>query len=114
MSEAAAAPATAAPAPTAPISPVDRVREFFTLDAAERAVRAIPEGPRTTAARELALAFQKRAAAETLWPRGSCAEALRLARASVDAAASALESFASTMETRHEWVAKAQAIASAA
>jgi hypothetical protein len=109
MTEAAAAAATV---PSPPLT--DRVKEFFTLESAERAVKALPEGPRATAHRELALSFQKRDAAETLWPRGSCAEALKLARASLDVAASALESFAGSLESRPSWIAEAQATASAA
>src|SRR5438477_6557501 len=106
---------TDAAANAAPSSPLaDRVREFFTLRAAEREIRALPEGPRTSAQRELAIAFQKRDAAETLWPRGSCAEALKLARAALDAAASALESFAAATESRPPWVDAAQAVAATA
>jgi len=113
MTEAAAAPA---PAPAPPPSPplADRVREFFTLQSAEREIRALPEGPRSSAQRELAVAFQKRDAAETLWPRGSCAEALKLARAALDGAASALESFAAATESRPTWVADAEAVAATA
>jgi hypothetical protein len=91
-------------------APQDRALEFFTLRETEKAVRAIPEAARTTARRELSLAFQKRDAAETLWPRGSCAEALRLARASVETAATALETFASSAEARPDWVTRALAI----
>jgi hypothetical protein len=102
----------AATAPSPPLT--DRLKEFFTLASAERAVKALPEGPRATAQRELALSFQKRDAAETLWPRGSCAEALKLARASIDVAASALESFATSLDARPSWIADALATASAA
>jgi hypothetical protein len=98
---------------TSHAAPQDRALEFFTLREAEKAVRALPEAARTTAQRDLSLAFQKRDAAETLWPRGSCAEALRLARASVDAAVAALETFANGTESpppsAREWVTRALA-----
>src|SRR3974390_3441343 len=96
---------------TSNVAPQDRVLEFFTLRETEKAVRALPEGLRSAAHRSLALAFQKRDAAETLWPRGSCGEAMRLARASLDASVEALESFSSGAEPRPEWVARALAIA---
>jgi hypothetical protein len=99
---------------TSAAAPQARVLEFFTLREAEKAVRALPEGPRGTVQRDLALAFQKRDAAETLWPRGSCAEALHLARASLEATGAALDAFAAAAEPKPEWVARAQAHVSAA
>jgi hypothetical protein len=89
----------------------ERLREYYTLGAAEREARAIPVEARIAARRALTLAFQKREAAETLWPRGSSAEALRLARASVDAAAAALESFGAGADAQPEWLARARALA---
>jgi hypothetical protein len=102
-------------AATAPSAPpfADRVKEFFTLQGAERAVKSLPQEARTSAQRELAIAFQKRDAAETLWPRGSCAEALKLARASLDVASAALDAF-DTSAPGQAWVAEARALLSAA
>jgi hypothetical protein len=108
----AAAPPTASPPSSAGAS--NPLREFFLLQGAERAARALPEGPREAARRELAIAFQKRDAAETLWPRGSTAEAMKLARASIDAAASALDAFASAVDPLPAWLADARAIGAGA
>ncbi len=92
-----------------------RVREFLTLREAERESRALPEDVRAKTTYGLALAFQKREAAEALWPRGCAAEALLLAKASVDLAASVLESFDTGDEsTKPAWMARARAIADGA
>jgi hypothetical protein len=88
----------------------DRMREFFTLREAEREVRALPEEARGALTRDLALASQKRQAAETLWPSGSMAEALRLAHSALSSASSALESFPSTAP----WIPRARTIATQA
>jgi hypothetical protein len=87
----------------------NRVVEFFTLREATREVAAVPEETRNSVFRGLRLAFQKREAAETLWPRGSTAEALRLAVAGLEAAAGALSAFPT--EPPPSWVTRAQAIA---
>jgi hypothetical protein len=71
----------------------DRVREFFTLREATRQVAAIPAETRASVFRDARIGFQKREAAETLWPRGSTAEALQLARAAVELVQSALAKF---------------------
>jgi F5/8 type C domain-containing protein len=71
----------------------DRVREFFTLREATRQVAAIPAEARASVFRDARIGFQKREAAETLWPRGSTAEALQLARDAVDLVQSALAKF---------------------
>jgi hypothetical protein len=88
----------------------DRIREFFTLRETERTLRALPESPRAALTRGLTLAFQRRDAAETLWPRGSTAEAYRLAREALDSASSALDSFAAEASPPR-WIPAAQAIA---
>jgi hypothetical protein len=92
----------------------DRVREFFTLREAERESKAVPEDARATAVRGLAVAIQKREAAETLWPRGSTAEALRLAKASIDLAASTLDALGATEAPKPAWLVGARAIADGA
>jgi hypothetical protein len=60
----------------------EHLAEFFTLRQTERALLAIPAELRESIAVDAAIAVQKREAAETLWPRGNMAEALRLARES--------------------------------
>ena len=57
----------------------------------------------------LTLAFQKREAAETLWPRGCAAEALALAKASLDGTAAALAALAAGTEAKPAWLTRAQA-----
>ncbi len=71
----------------------DRIVEFFTLRQAMRLVEAVPEATRTLAFRGLRVAFQQREAAETLWPRGSTAEALKLAAAALEGATTSLAAF---------------------
>jgi hypothetical protein len=70
-----------------------RVIEFFTLRESAREIATIPEEVRAAVHRELRLAFQKREAAETLWPRGSTAEAFKLAIASLDGVKTALDTY---------------------
>jgi hypothetical protein len=91
-----------------------RLREFFTLQDAERESRAFPEEARASTTHALALAFQKREAAETLWPRGCTAEALRLAKGSLDQTATALELLGTGTEAKPEWLVRAQAAVSEA
>jgi hypothetical protein len=86
----------------------DRVREFFTLADAARQLESVPEATRASLHHDMRLAFQKREAAETLWPRGSSAEALALARAGVEAALAAL---AALPEPHAAWVTRARALA---
>jgi hypothetical protein len=89
----------------------DRLLEFFTLKDAARQLAAVPEETRASAHRDLRLAFQKREAAETLWPRGSTAEAILLARSAIDLATSAL----SAMPAPHAaWVERARPLAEGA
>src|SRR5580698_6108873 len=88
----------------------DRVLEYFTLRDASRTVASIPEETRASVYRGLHLAFQKREAAETLWPRGSTAEALKLAVAALDTVISSLESFPADL--RPTWLDKARTLAS--
>jgi len=85
------------------------VLEYFTLRDATRVVAAIPEETRSSVFRDLHVAFQKREAAETLWPRGSTAEALKLTVAALDVVTSSLESF--PVEPRPTWLERARAIA---
>ena len=75
-----------------------RVREFFTLRETERATHALPDDARASVLRELALASQRREAAETLWPHGSAAEALGLLGRSLEGIAAALEDLASRLD----------------
>jgi hypothetical protein len=86
----------------------DRVLEFFTLREATRQVAAVPEETRSSVFREMRVAFQKREAAETLWPRGSTAEALQLARAAIETVTKALASFP---EPLAPWVERARTLA---
>jgi hypothetical protein len=86
----------------------DRVLEFFTLQDATRQIGAVSEETRASVHRDLRIAFQKREAAETLWPRGSTAEALLLARTATELASSALGAFP---EPRAAWVEKARTLA---
>jgi hypothetical protein len=87
----------------------DRLVEFFTLREAEREIRAIPPETQASLARGLALAFQRREAAETLWPRGSVAEALRFASAGLDLAISVIDVVARTLPSPlPPWVTRAQ------
>lgn len=68
---------------TAPLAKLPAaVREFFMLTHAEAIAATLPASERDEAARLLLRAWQKRDAAETLWPIGSPAEALRLAKES--------------------------------
>jgi F5/8 type C domain len=90
----------------------DRVVEFFTLREATRELAAVPEETRNSVFRGLRVAFQKREAAETLWPRGSTAEALRLALAALEGATAALAAFPT--EPPPAWITRAQAIAAEA
>jgi hypothetical protein len=113
MTEASASPSASSASPAGPPF-AERVREFFTLQSAEREVKALPEGPCAVARRQLAIAFQKRDAAETLWPRGSCAEALKLARVALETAASALDELAAATDGKLAWVTGAQGLASTA
>jgi hypothetical protein len=86
----------------------DRVREFFTLADAARQLESVPEATRVSLHHDMRLAFQKREAAETLWPRGSSAEALALVRAGVETASGAL---AALPEPHAAWVARARTLA---
>jgi hypothetical protein len=90
----------------------NRVVEFFTLREATRDLGAISEETRNSVFRGLRIAFQKREAAETLWPRGSTAEAVGLAVAGLEAATTALASFPT--EPPPPWVTRGQAIAAEA
>ena len=90
----------------------DRVVEFFTLREAGRQLAAIPEETRSSVYRDLRIAFQRREAAETLWPRGSTAEALQLAVEALELARSSLAAFPA--EPRPSWLADAQAVAAEA
>ncbi len=85
-----------------------QVVEFFTLREATREVTALPEETRNAVLRDVRVAFQKREAAETLWPRGSTAEALKLGKASLDGIASALAAL--PPEPPLSWVPQAQAL----
>lgn len=67
-----------APSPLA--ARFEAAREFFSLRQTEARAAAIPAEKRTSMARSLRLAIQKRDAAETLWLAGLTAEGLRLAR----------------------------------
>jgi hypothetical protein len=87
----------------------DRIVEYFTLRDAARTVAAIPEETRASAFRDLHIGFQKREAAETLWPRGSTAEALRLAAAALETVSASLESF--PVEPAPTWLARARTLA---
>jgi len=91
-----------------------RLREFFTLRDAERESRALPEETRAMTTHALTLAFQKREAAETLWPRGCAAEALALAKASLDGTAAALAALAAGTEAKPAWLTRAQTAVEAA
>jgi hypothetical protein len=82
-------------------------REFFTLTEREREARVLPEEERTSLQRALRLAAQKREAAETLWPRGSTAEGLKLASASLDTASSALDELSSRSSAPPPWLSTA-------
>src|ERR1700722_6608588 len=90
----------------------NRVVEFFTLREATRDLATVSEETRNSVFRGLRIAFQKREAAETLWPRGSTAEALRPPLAGVEAGTAALASFAT--EPPPEWITRARAIAAEA
>jgi hypothetical protein len=92
----------------------DQVVEFFTLREARRRIAAVPEETRSSVYRGLRLAFQKREAAETLWPRGSTAEALRLAAEATAGAGSALSALAEPVDAQPPWLARAQARATEA
>jgi hypothetical protein len=83
--------------------------EYFTLREAAQAVAAIPAETRASALRDLRRAFQMREAAETLWPRGSAAEALKLAVASLDVVRSALAAL--SLEPPPPWLVRARALA---
>jgi hypothetical protein len=86
----------------------DRVREYFTLNDAQRIVATIPEEARASTYRDLHVAFQKREAAETLWPRGSTAEALKLAVAALDTVNAALATF--PVEPHPTWLERARTL----
>ena len=88
----------------------DRLVEFFTLSRAEEELRTMPEDFRSWLAREFSISFQKREAAETLWPRGSGAEALRLARAGLDTALSAVGSASTRLPGAPEWLQRARVL----
>ena len=87
----------------------DRVVEFFTLREAARELGAVPAETRATAFRDLRLAFQRRAAAETLWPRGNTAEALKLAANALGTASASLASL--SIEPPPPWLAPSRALA---
>jgi hypothetical protein len=88
----------------------DRAREFFTLDEMERAARALPDEQRAEVSRAIEFASQKREAAETLWPRGSAAEALKLLYSSLDELDAALGALASrTSAEGPPWLARSLA-----
>jgi len=84
--------------------------EYFTLRGAEQAARELPAEVQSSLARGLALAAQKRQAAEVLWPTGSMAEALVMAREALEAAAAALDA-ARTPSAR---ITEARAVVTAA
>ena len=90
----------------------DRVVEFFTLREARRQIAAVPEETRSRVYRDLRIAFQRREAAETLWPRGSTAEALRLAADALETGRAALAAF--PPEPHPAWLANAQQVAAEA
>jgi hypothetical protein len=70
-----------AAAQKAPIAArIEAAREYFTLKSTEARAAAIPADARVSMGKSLALARQRRAAAEVLWLAGETAEALRLAR----------------------------------
>src|ERR1700733_1692342 len=87
----------------------NRAREFFMLGETERAVRALPGEARDSVQREMELASQRRDAAETLWPRGSAAEALKLLFVALDGVSAALDALAARVEDRPEWLSRAVA-----
>ena len=86
----------------------DRVLEFFTLREATRRIDAVPEATRGSVFRDARVAFQKREAAETLWPRGSTAEALELASSAIDFASAALAAYP---EPYPAWLERAKTLA---
>ncbi|MGO8994015.1 MAG: discoidin domain-containing protein [Polyangiaceae bacterium] len=86
----------------------DRVVEFFTLREAARQIAAVPEETRASIFRDMRVAFQKREAAETLWPRGSTAEALKLASTALDTVTSSLSAFP---EPHPAWLERARTLA---
>jgi len=93
----------------------DRAREFFTLEEMERASHALPEEKRATVSRALEFTAQRREAAETLWPRGSTAEALGLLYASLDDLSSALSDLASeTAAASLPWLSSSLAVVAGA
>jgi hypothetical protein len=88
----------------------NHVREFFTLREAERAARAFSVDVRAPAKRAFDLAVQRREAAETLWPRGSAAEALKLATLSLEGMSAVLDALAGGLEERAPWLTTALSI----
>jgi hypothetical protein len=97
-----------------PVPVRDRLVEFFTLKEAERAARELPAEVRSAFARGLSLATQKREAAETLWPRGSMAEAFGLALGALEAAEGTLSSFRDAAQSTPDWLESAHMIVSGA
>jgi hypothetical protein len=85
--------------------------EFFLLRDAERGARAYPPDALAALAQGLALAAQKREAAELLWPRGNQAEALAMAKSAFAQARSAVESFAAAAPSPvAPWLPRAESI----
>lgn len=68
------------------LSLTERIAESFTLARAERAAEATPESVRRGVAEDLALSRQKADAAESLFDNGHPAEAIKLARESLEQA----------------------------
>src|SRR5450755_1279489 len=92
----------------------DSVFEFFTLRRAEGEARALEGDVASAIVRDLAVAFQRRKAAETLWPRESAAEAIKLARAALEGASSSLAKAAALLSPTPSWIESARAVATAA
>ncbi|MBI2392682.1 MAG: hypothetical protein HYV09_24060 [Deltaproteobacteria bacterium] len=69
---------------------LDRAREWLFLERLQARVDAVPDELRAKTARALTISEQRRRGAEALWSSGSRAEALRLARESIELARSAV------------------------
>ncbi|HEY2511706.1 MAG TPA: hypothetical protein VGI39_12650, partial [Polyangiaceae bacterium] len=78
--------------------PLGGLVEFFTLSEATRQAGENSDPRRQALARALAIAAQKREAAEALWPRGNVAEALALARAATGISSRGLDAFAAVVD----------------
>lgn len=96
------------PSPMGAPSIREQIQEFFTLRRTEREASAFPDAVRLPLERSLSLAFQRREAAETLWPRGSMAEGMSLARSAIAVAASALDEAAASLSSPPSWFERAR------